>query len=366
MKLIHCADLHIDSKLQTWLTEEKAKERKAEILANFPRLVEYARNNGVYGIMISGDLYDRNSASKHAENAVLNTIAANPEIMFFYVPGNHDDKCFLTRYNVLPNNLLVFDNRFSTFYLNSAHTISVSGIALTEENSRTFYDDVDLDKNCYNIFMLHGEDRAGGSARFEECIDFKLLRNRYIDYLALGHVHKPSLTELDNRCRMCYSGCLEGRGFDECGPRGFYLLDIDEYNRGVTYTFVPFAKRTMFSLFVQCDGCMTTEDIEQRIEDKLTEIEFSSTDFIRICLKGKVDALCEKDIPYLVKLFEKRAEVVRIEDLTELKVDYLSYADDKSLKGEFVRLVGQSNFSEEDKAEIIRMGISALMGEEIN
>ncbi len=365
MKLIHCADLHLDSKLQTWLSEEKAKERRDELLSNFPRLVEYARKNGVFGILIAGDLYDRNSASKHAENAVMATIAANRDIMFYFLPGNHDDKCVLTRYKVMPENLFVFGDRFETLNLNSAGTVTLSGVALTEDNYNSFYDDVRLERDKYNIVMLHGEERAGGSSQFEERLDFRLLRNRYIDYLALGHVHKPGLTELDNRGVMCYPGCLEGRGFDECGPRGFYLIDIDEYNFRVNYTFVPFAKRKMLEIDVPCEGCEVTEDIEQRIEEKLNETDHTSSDYLKIVLKGKIDALCEKDIPYLRKLFEKRAEVVRIEDMTELKVDYASFVNDMSLKGEFVRLVENSSCSDTDKAEIIRMGIAALMGEEI-
>ncbi len=365
MKLIHCADLHIDSKLQTWLSEEKAKERRNEILSNFPRLVEYARNNGVYGIMIVGDLYDRNSVSKHAENTVLATIVSNPDIMFYYVPGNHDDKCFLTRFDEAPRNLFVFDDKLKTVSLNSAETITLSGVALTEENNKTFYDDVALNKYAYNIFMLHGEERAGGSSHFEECLDFRLLRNKFIDYLALGHVHKPSISQLDNRGMMCYSGCLEGRGFDECGTRGFYLIEIDEISLRANYTFIPFAKRKMLNPEIPCDGCEITEDIEQRIEDVLAEMEFSSSDFLKITLKGRIDALCEKDTAFLSKVFEKRAEIVRIEDKTEYKVDYDSFADDMSLKGEFVRMVGENDYSEEDKAEIIRLGIEALMGEEI-
>lgn len=365
MRLIHCADLHLDSKLQTWLSEDKAKERRNELLLNFPRLVEFARNNGVFGIMIAGDLYDRNSVSKHAENTVLAAIAANKDIMFYYLPGNHDDKCFLSRFEEMPRNLFVFDERMCTIPLNSAGTITLSGIALTEDNYRTFCDEIDLNADNFNIFMLHGEERAGGSAHFEERLDFRLLRNKYIDYLALGHVHKPSLTKLDNRGMMCYAGCLEGRGFDECGEKGFYLVDIEEKSLRVAYTFVPFAKRRMLNPIVDCEGCRVTEDIEQRIEDALTEYGFTTSDFVKITLKGKVDALCEKDIDYLLKVFEKRAEVVRIEDLTEFKVDYSSYANDMSLKGEFVRLVEKSDYSDRDKAEIIRMGIETLMGEEI-
>ena len=41
------------------------------------------------------------------------------------------------------------------------------------------------------------------------------------------------------------------------------------------------------------------------------------------------------------------------------------YALDKSLKGEFIRLaLGDGELSEEDRDTVIRMGLSALMGEE--
>ena len=42
VKIIHCADLHLDSRMTTHLTKEKAKERKAEILKTFLNMDEYA------------------------------------------------------------------------------------------------------------------------------------------------------------------------------------------------------------------------------------------------------------------------------------------------------------------------------------
>ena len=42
MKLIHCADLHLDSHMTTHLSKERAKERKAELLATFERMISFA------------------------------------------------------------------------------------------------------------------------------------------------------------------------------------------------------------------------------------------------------------------------------------------------------------------------------------
>ena len=45
MKIIHCGDLHLDSKMESVLPKEKAKERKNEILMTFLKMIEYAIKN---------------------------------------------------------------------------------------------------------------------------------------------------------------------------------------------------------------------------------------------------------------------------------------------------------------------------------
>ena len=38
MKIIHCADIHLDSKMSANLTKEKARERKTELLTTFQNM----------------------------------------------------------------------------------------------------------------------------------------------------------------------------------------------------------------------------------------------------------------------------------------------------------------------------------------
>ena len=47
MKILHCADVHLDSKMTANLEKDKAKERKLEILDTFLRMVDFAETNGV-------------------------------------------------------------------------------------------------------------------------------------------------------------------------------------------------------------------------------------------------------------------------------------------------------------------------------
>ena len=60
MKILHCADLHLDSKMTANLDKEKAKERKGEILRTFERMIRYAEEQEIAVILIAGDLFDTN------------------------------------------------------------------------------------------------------------------------------------------------------------------------------------------------------------------------------------------------------------------------------------------------------------------
>ena len=47
MKLIHCADLHLDSKMESIMPTDLAKIRKVEILDTFRRMIDYAYINNI-------------------------------------------------------------------------------------------------------------------------------------------------------------------------------------------------------------------------------------------------------------------------------------------------------------------------------
>lgn len=68
MKIIHCADLHLDSNMTSNLSREQAKQRKAELLATFERMIAYAKDNFVKAVIIAGDLYDKKNISANARN----------------------------------------------------------------------------------------------------------------------------------------------------------------------------------------------------------------------------------------------------------------------------------------------------------
>lgn len=361
MKMIHCADLHLDSKLLAHLNTEQARERGMEIVNTFQRMVEYAAKNQVKAILIAGDLFDTKNISAVVRNAVRDAILFHPAIDFFYLKGNHDQDNFLSHLEEIPINLKLFDSGWRTYYYGN---IAISGAESTKENQISLAGQLSLAQDQVNIVLLHGQETEYGAQEDEQSISLRLLRQKGIDYLALGHIHSYRKERLDQRGIYCYSGCLEGRGFDECGVKGFVLLDIEEETGEITSTFVPFAKRQLHNVEVLVDGSMTSSEIARCVDAELNGRQIPGKDLVKIVLVGTLDVECEKNLHYLEQHYQEYYYVVKLEDHTTLAVDYNEFVWDESLKGEYVRMLQGTDLPEEDKAEIIRCGILALAGEE--
>lgn len=363
MKLIHCADLHLDSKLSANLDKEKMKERRSEILHTYEKMVQYACDNNVQAILIAGDMFDTKNISASARNTVLHGIVNHPDITFYYLKGNHDKDNFLTGLEELPKNLKLFGAEWTAY---REAGLVIHGIELNSDNKDSAYVSLVLDTKDFNIVMLHGQEAESSSKDKAEVINLKALRNKGIDYLALGHIHGYKKEALDARGIYCYPGCLEGRGFDECGEHGFIVIDVDEETHSFTHKFVPFAQRKLYTVLVDVSGCQTTAEMAEKASQALQTEGCESNSLIKIVLTGELDVECEKDITYLLAKFKQDYYFVKVYDETNLKINIEDYMLDESLKGEYVRMVmNDSNLSEEEKAIIVRYGLQAIAGEEV-
>ena len=363
MRIIHCADLHLDSKLEANLSKEQAKQRKGEILTSFCKMVDFASENAVEIILIAGDLFDRNNISATAVNTVKHAISSHPGIRFYYLKGNHDSDSFLKPDEIIPENLKLFNTDWISY---DESGITVTGAELTKDNSGSIYNSLLLNNDSFNIVMLHGQDAFSSSRSKDktETINIKALKNKGIDYLALGHIHAFKLDKIDMRGIYCYPGCLEGRGFDECGEHGFVLLDIDPISHEFSHDFIPFAFRRLFEIRADISKCMTSAEIICVIENEIRIKDCVSSDLIKIVLAGDISLSCEKDIAYILTAFSDKYFFIKIYDETRPKIDAEDFRLDSSLKGEFVRcILDDPDISEEDKPYVIKCGLDAILGE---
>lgn len=354
MKIIHCSDIHLDSKMEANLTKQQAAERKAELLDTFTRMVQYAAQNQVAVIMICGDLFDTGRVSSTTIGCILDTVAQNPNIDFLYLQGNHDgaEQAFFSN---VPANLKRFSHDWQYHRYGN---VVIAGTELTHRNCNSLYADLILSSNDLNLVMLHGQESTQPGM---ELVCIPALRNKNIRYLALGHLHSYKLQPLDHAGQYCYCGCPEGRGFDECGEKGFVLLDIN--GDRLRTEFIPFSRRKLHELNVDITGLTQANRIASAMLEAARGI--SARDLVKFVLTGSYTTGTNKDLTYLHNALGSKFYCVKITDESKLQLDRASYENDISLKGEFTRLVMGAALTDAQKEQIIYAGLQALSGEEI-
>lgn len=431
IRFIHCADLHLDSRMESHLTHFQAQNRRKELLRTFSRMTDYANCHNVRAILISGDLFDTVRVAPSSVEAFLNCITEYPQIDFLYLPGNHDNHVLpqLSLEMNWPDNLFLlqsenlnppdfqnsesfkFQNQensdfqnsesseiqnperpesqsFEKYSKNQEHSVSENQILHHTIMQKTYKQVIitgltgdisqlpPLSPSRINLVMLHGQlfrHTVSSESIIDNIFNYSLkdFAGRNIDYIAAGHIHQYQTGSIDSRGTYCYSGCLEGRGFDECGEKGFVLLDIfgDDTNDSaegwqIQFQFVPFASRQLYDLNLDVTGCTDYRLAWQQADELFSSID--SAHLVRLKLTGRILPDLNLHTDWLLQKYMDDFYLLIIEDLTRPEIFYEDYRYDISLKGEFIRLVlSDSNLKEEEKEKIIMEGLHALAGEEI-
>ena len=361
MKLIHCADLHLDAKMETGLDTARARERRIELLMTFSRLVEAATEHHATVVLLAGDLFDTARVTEKTRRFVGDTILSHPELTFVSVRGNHDSAVSPLFPDDLPPK-----NWHDLSSGEGWNRLTLDGVTVYGRTCPTTPEDYDAlpapDADGYRIVLLHGQVTSGNSVG-EDRIALGRLAGRGIDYLALGHEHTFRCEPLDARGVWAYAGCPEGRGFDECGDKGCILLDTDRTGEEAV-RFLPLCRRRLHDLNVVLDGCISFGDVLARVTDAVADIDGS--DMVKVTLTGELAPEVVRDTLHLLRVLNERFYFARIKDECRLLIRPEDYLGDISLKGEFIRTVLASPLTEEQKQRTILVGLRALRGEEVD
>ncbi|WP_314827796.1 DNA repair exonuclease [Oribacterium parvum] len=395
VRLIHTADLHLDSAFSSRFSKEEAEERRQSLLMAWNRLLSYGIEKKVQAVLIAGDLFDSAVVSRSTMEIFLSSIRRNPDISFFYLRGNHDTENTFRFQENLPKNLFLFSKGGKKYRLNEKLILAGKEYYGSMEGNKdgfpgqSFWDFKEED--C-NLFMLHGEltesdiryplePASGIGVRNEESaeqdrnaenevqdnagISLKALSRYPVHYLALGHIHKRGEGQFGS-IRYAYPGCLQGRGFDEEGEKGFFYLEVNEETKEIQTEFIPI-KEGEFRI-LELELCEEDDSLSalEKIEEKIKEEACTEKDSLRILLKGEKSPEGERNLRYLERALSERFSYVEVKEESRLVLRKEDYIHEKSLKGEFLRMVSDSeSLSEEEKEKIILLGIGLLQGEEL-
>ena len=249
IRIIHAADLHLDSPFES-LGAEKASVRRSEQRALLERITAEVNKRNADLLLLAGDLLDSDSAYAETGEALLASLQ-KVRVPVFIAPGNHDWYSRRSPYARLPfpDNVHIFRTpRLESVFL-PALGVRVWGAGYTSPSCegvlRGFH--APAESGVTQLLVLHAE---LGRADSPYCpVTEEELAQSGVRYAALGHIHLGSGLRRAGSCFYAWPGCPEGRGFDECGEKGVLQIDMD--GDTVKAGFIPTAARRYEKLRVE-------------------------------------------------------------------------------------------------------------------
>lgn len=379
IKILHCADIHIDTPFKD-LPENLADKRKEEIKDTFINIIDLCKKERIQILLIAGDVFDNLRVYKNSLELLKNKFNEIKHIRVFIAAGNHDPYNKKSFYELIdwPTNVHIFKNDIEEIFLKDLNTV-VCGFSFKDnyirERKLKDYTIPDIYSNSIKIMVCHGvitTEKVANSGEIQYNpiteVDIKTLS---VDYLALGHTHRFSGINRLEKTAYSYSGCPEGRGFDELGDKGVILGEIG--NNYVDLKFKSICKRRYIEKEISVDGCSCHEDLAKKILQEVEKYDKGfSKNIYKFILVGNVNDNFVIQESLLKKKIKNNFFFIKVKDKTSLKIDYYKAAKEYSLKGIFISkmLEKLKNATEEKEKEILnyalKIGVESLLQDEVN
>ncbi|MEL7337419.1 MAG: DNA repair exonuclease, partial [Planctomycetota bacterium] len=193
------------------------------------------------GDLYDGDWKDHNTGLFFVKQAQRLIDAG---IRLVVIRGNHDAASQITKSLRLPNNadgseILLSEKR------PDQRTFEEQGFHVIGQSFANRHSSDDLTRHfpppklgLFNIGLLHTS-LAGFSGHdpYHPTTPGQLNQLGY-DYWALGHIHQPGNHGDADGAPIVFSGNTQGRHVGECGPRGCYIVDVDNVDKTPRMRFV--------------------------------------------------------------------------------------------------------------------------------
>ena len=238
LRFVHAADLHLDSPfvgIKAVAPGNVATALQDATFSAYENIIDLCIEERVHALLVAGDVYDSADRSLRAQLKFVEGLErlGAAGIRSFVCHGNHDPldgwearlkyPTSCTRFGREAESVPVFedDPRRGVVHGISFETDDVSD-NLAQRLGKG-------DPESFSMGLLHanvGTDTVHQS--YAPCSLDDLIRSG-MDYWALGHVHNRQVLS-ERSPTVVYPGNPQGRHPNEPGPRGVYLVDVNEGN----------------------------------------------------------------------------------------------------------------------------------------
>lgn len=296
MKLVHAADLHVDSPMRGLERYENAPvaQMRGATRRALENLVGLCIDEEAALLLLAGDLYDgdwKDYATGLFFAGQMSRLR-HAGVKVAIVWGNHDAESQISRHLQLPDNVTVLPagEPGSVVYEELGvvvHGQSYAHPAETDDLAAGYPEAVG---GKLNVGLLHtAATGRAGHLPYAPC-DVATLTSKGYDYWALGHVHAREV--LSESPWVVFPGNLQGRHCKESGPKGAMVIDVEDGAiRRVDFRAVDAVRWCLATIDVEkAESAFDVVDlVRQRLEVELTAAEGRPL-AARVVLEGRTPA----------------------------------------------------------------------------
>ena len=224
LRILHGADWHLGAAFSGLREEQRQFLRRAQkrLPGLFAELVHRERCDLV---LLSGDIVEGSVGREWAQ--LLRSAFREMGVPVFLSPGNHDfwGPGSIWQEEAWPENVHIFTGGLESVVLGSLDC-RVYGAAYRSMDCPALLENFRAEgAERWCIGVLHGDPLV----KHSPCcpVTKAQVRDSGLDYLALGHIHKAGSFHAGST--LCaWPGCPMGRGWDETGEKGAYIVELGE------------------------------------------------------------------------------------------------------------------------------------------
>ena len=370
VKIVHTADLHFDTPFNE-VDDKQRAINKEELKEVFKNIINFCKEKQVDILLLAGDIFDNLTLNRETIYFLENVFNNIKETRVFISPGNHDPYNNNSFYKLIkwPENVYIFKDKLEKVYIKELET-NVWGAAFNEKYVReSLIRGFSQNNKEINIMAIHGEISSSSEGNEYNPITLKDIKESGMDYIALGHRHNFSGVLKEGNTFYSYSGCPQGRGFDETGDKGIIYGYVSK--GAVELSFIKTCKRNYKEVYVDISNLFGYEEVIKKILDVIKE-EDRKNNLYKIILKGEVSEKFHIEEKVLKSKLVKDFYFCKVVDKTSIALDIKELSKGYSVKSIFVKnlLKKLQEAKTDEEKDIIKMalkiGVSSLSEAEVN
>jgi DNA repair exonuclease SbcCD nuclease subunit len=360
MKLLHFADLHLDTPFR-WAPPDLARARRRALRTTLTRVCGLAADLHADVLCCGGDLYEQERFTPDTAEFLRSSFELLSPLPVLLAPGNHDwfGPMSLYRQVSWSSNVCVFtEDRLVPVEL--ADGLTLWGAAhRAPANTRGFLDGFRVDRGGVNLAVFHGSEQGELAFQGEGKVPHapfhaEQITRAGLDHALLGHFHIPR-----DAPRHTYPGNPDPLTFGESGDRAAVLVTVAA-DGSVTRERYRVATSAVSDVSVELTGVTHSGQVADRVLAAVAD----RSGVVRVTLSGEVGPdvdlrlqdLTALPVPQLDALLPRLGNIFIAYDFGRLK-------EEQTVRGQFVRDVqADSSLSDDERRRVLVTGLRALDG----